>query len=96
MGASVIGHDPAGGTGTVFSSSTTGPKQYTVNLTNVSNAQYIQVALNNVVDSAGNSGNVTGPQMGVLVGDVNASGRIDAADVSIARQQTLTSLPSPP
>jgi hypothetical protein len=25
--------------------------------------------------------------------DLNASGRIDAADVSIARQQTLTSLP---
>jgi hypothetical protein len=25
--------------------------------------------------------------------DINASGRIDAADVSVARQNTLTSLP---
>jgi hypothetical protein len=28
-------------------------------------------------------------QMGVLLGDVNASGRGDAADVSLVRQQTL-------
>jgi hypothetical protein len=34
-------------------------------------------------------GNVISPQMGVLLGDVNASGRVDAADVSSARQQTL-------
>jgi hypothetical protein len=27
--------------------------------------------------------------MGVLIGDVNASGRVDAADVSSVRQQTL-------
>jgi hypothetical protein len=30
--------------------------------------------------------------MGVLLGDVNASGRVDAADVSLARQQTLQSV----
>jgi hypothetical protein len=39
-----------------------------------------------------NTGLVSIP-MGVLLGDVNASGRVDAADVSIAPQQTLTSLP---
>jgi hypothetical protein len=27
--------------------------------------------------------------LGILVGDVNASGRVDAADVSLVRQQTL-------
>jgi hypothetical protein len=27
--------------------------------------------------------------MGVLIGDVNGSGRVDAADVSSVRQQTL-------
>jgi hypothetical protein len=27
--------------------------------------------------------------MGVLLGDVNGSGRVDAADVSLVRQQTL-------
>jgi hypothetical protein len=32
--------------------------------------------------------------MGVLVGDVNASGRVDAADVSLVRQQTLQPIDS--
>jgi hypothetical protein len=30
--------------------------------------------------------------MGVLLGDVNASGRVDAADVSSVRQQTLQTI----
>src|ERR1700737_4280252 len=67
---------------------------YIVNLTGVSTGQYITVTLNSVVDMAGNSGNVTGPQMGVLVGDVNASGRVDAGDVSLVRQQTLQTVTS--
>jgi hypothetical protein len=32
--------------------------------------------------------------MGVLLGDVNASGRVDAADVSLVRQQTLQPITS--
>jgi hypothetical protein len=32
--------------------------------------------------------------MSVLIGDVNASGRVDAADVSLVRQQTLQPLTS--
>jgi hypothetical protein len=32
--------------------------------------------------------------MGVLLGDVNASGRVDAADVSLVREQTLVPIDS--
>jgi hypothetical protein len=90
VGATVTNHNPTAGTGTV-SSSLIGPNpnQYTVNLTNVSNVQYLTVTLNGVLDSTGATGDVTGPQVGILVGDVNASARVDAADVSSVRQQTL-------
>ena len=58
-----------------------------MNLSNVSTGQYVTVTLYNVTDTASNSGNVISPQMGVLIGDVNASGRVDSGDVSSARQQ---------
>ena len=64
------------------------PNQYTVNLTGVTNAQYIAVTLNSVVDAAGNSGNVVSPQLGVLVGDVDATGRVDGNDVSGVQSHT--------
>ncbi len=81
----------ANGTGSVSSSAIgPNPNQYTVNLTGVTNAQYITVGLTNVTDSAANSSSsVLGPSMGVLIADVNASLRVDAADVSSVRQQTL-------
>jgi hypothetical protein len=86
--ANVTGHDPASGTGTVSSNAIgPNPNQYTVNLTNVSTGQYIIVTLNSVLDVAGNSSNVTGPQMGVLVGDVNANGAVTNADVSLVKAQ---------
>jgi hypothetical protein len=40
-----------------------------------------------VVDTAGNSGNVVSPQMGVLVGDVNANGTVSNTDVSVVKTQ---------
>jgi hypothetical protein len=87
--ASVTGHDPAGGTGTVSSSSMgPGANQYTVNLTNVSNAQYIQVTLNSVVDAAGNNGNVLSPQLGILIGDTNKDGFVNSADISQTKSQS--------
>ncbi len=47
------------GTGSVSSSSPgPNPNQYTVNLTGVTNAQYVTVTLNGVLDSTGASGNV--------------------------------------
>ncbi len=77
------------GTIGVGSSSMSG-SDYIVNLTGVCNAQYVTVTLANVNDSAGgHSDNVAGPQMGFLIGDVDASGRVDAADVSLVREQTL-------
>ncbi len=62
--------------------------QCTVNLTGDYNQQYVTVALSNVLDAQANTGNVS-TTMGVLLGDVNASRRVDAADVSSVRQQTL-------
>jgi hypothetical protein len=87
--ASATAHDPTTATGTVLSSSMgPGPNQYTVNLTNVSNAQYLTVTLNNVVDAQPSSGNVISPQMGVLIGDVNATIGVDGNDVAAVQSQT--------
>jgi hypothetical protein len=63
--------------------------EYIVNLTGVPNASHVNVTLNGVTDSVPSSGNVGPVRMDVLLGDVNASGRVDAADVSSVRQQTL-------
>ena len=61
--ASVTSHNPTSGTGMVGSSALgPNPNQYTVNLTGVSTGQYLTVTLNSVLDAAGNSGNVAGPQ----------------------------------
>ena len=63
------------------------PNQYTVNLTGVSTGQYITVTLNNVLDTAGNSSSVLGPQMGVLVGDVNFNGTTNNTDVGLVKAE---------
>jgi hypothetical protein len=88
---SVDGAGVSSGTGTVSSSNidSTDAHNYIVNLTGVTNAQVIKVSLTNVSDSAGDFSGAVSAQMGVLLGDVNASGRVDAADVSLVRQQTL-------
>jgi hypothetical protein len=89
---SVAGANVTGGTGMVVSSSSIGtdPHQYIVNLIGVSNAQYITVTLANVNDSAGNnSSSVVGPSMGVLVGDVNASGVVTSGDTNLCKAQAL-------
>ena len=66
--------------------------EYIVNLSNVPNAQYTAVSLTGVTDSAGNTASTVSATMGVLVGDVNGSKRVDAADVSSVRQQTLQTI----
>jgi hypothetical protein len=68
------------------------PHEYIVDLNNVPNAQYTSVTLTGVTDSAGNTANSLVGTMGVLVGDANASKRVDAADVSLVRQQTLQTI----
>ncbi len=83
----------SGGTGSVSGQSGgAGGNTCGVNLNGVTNAQYVTVTLTGVADTACNVGNVVGPQMGILLGDVNGSGRVDAADVSSVRQQTLQTL----
>ena len=54
----------------------------TVPLTNVANAQAINVTLNNVNGST----NVTIP-MGVLIGDVNGNGAVNASDVALTKSR---------
>ena len=83
---SVEGADVTTGTGTVNNFSVVG-NQVTVNLTGVTNAQTIVITLGRVSDGI-NTSDVQAT-MGVLIGDVNASRRVDAADVSSVRQQTL-------
>jgi hypothetical protein len=69
----------------------TNTNECVVSLTEVLNAQYQTVTLNGVLDNHANQGNVSAT-FGVLLGDVNGSGRVDAADVSLVRQQTLQSV----
>jgi Dockerin type I domain len=66
-----------------------GTMQCGVNLTGIPNAQYITVTLTGVADTACNVGTVIGPQMGVLLGDVNGDGQVDSADLLKVKQQTL-------
>jgi hypothetical protein len=89
--AGVSGAGVTSGTGSV-SASNVDPNDthnYIVNLTGVANAQTISVSLTNVSDSGGEFSATVPVSMGVLLGDVNGSRRVDAADVSSVRQQTL-------
>jgi hypothetical protein len=65
--------------------------QCTENLTGVPNAQYVSVELDNVVDSQNNTGNVA-VQMGVLIGDTNADGFVDSADIGQTKSKSGTAL----
>ncbi len=62
------------------------PNQCTEILTNVPNANYVTAALNDILDSQGNSGNVS-VQMGLLSGDVNADGVVNASDVALTKSR---------
>jgi len=89
------------GAGTV-SSTVLGPnaalnlsaKQFEVNLTGVTNAQYLVVSLVNAKDSTGAIGNVIGPQMGVLIGDVTGNGIVSNGDVSAVQAQVAQTVTS--
>jgi hypothetical protein len=88
---SVSGASVTSGTGSVASSyiDSNDAHNYIVNLTGVTNAQVITVNLSNVTDSAGDFSNTVSERMGVLLGDVDASGRVDSTDVFQVRQQSL-------
>jgi hypothetical protein len=59
----------------------------TINLTGVSNAQTLNINLTGVSDGM-HSGDVSIP-MGVLLGDVDGSGRVDSTDTFLVRQDSL-------
>jgi Carboxypeptidase regulatory-like domain len=86
VGSATVTHDPTKTANVGSSAIGPKPNQYTVNLTNVSDQQYLQVNLGNVTDKLGNNLSVaSSPQMGVLIGDVNASGRTDNGDAIVVR-----------
>jgi len=60
-----------------------------VPLTNVTNAQHLVITLDGVQDAAGAILNNLVARMDVLLGDVDASGRVDSTDVFQVRQQSL-------
>jgi Astacin (Peptidase family M12A)/Divergent InlB B-repeat domain len=92
---SVGGASVTSGTGSVSNNAIgLNNREYLVNLTGVANAQYITVSLTNVHDSVGNAGNLTGPQMGVLVGDTTANGLVNSSDIAQTQSQSGTPVSS--
>jgi glucose/arabinose dehydrogenase len=88
--SSVSGASVANGIGSVsgrmIDSSNT--RQYIVNLTGVTNAQYITVTLSNVTDVAGNTSASVSTTMGVLVGDTTANGAVNSSDIAQTQSQS--------
>jgi CSLREA domain-containing protein len=74
----------AGATANV-SSASVNAAQVTVNLSDVSNAQTISLSLHNVSDGV-NTNDVIVP-MGVLLGDVNSSRKVNSTDVSVTQSK---------
>jgi hypothetical protein len=61
---------------------------YIANLTALPNAQYITATLSNVNDSDGNFSNSVSAIMGLLIGDTNGNGSVNASDVSQTKSQS--------
>jgi len=77
------------GTGSVTSSSIgVDPHQYIVNLVGVTNAQRITVTLSNLSDNAGDFSASVAATMAVLIGDTNADGFENSADISQTKSQS--------
>ena len=87
--SSVGGRSVSSGVGSVSSSAIGGnPHEYIVNLTGVANAQYITVALTNVVDIVGNKSSSVSATMGVLLGDTTANGVVNSSDIAQTQSQS--------
>src|SRR5205814_1458443 len=69
------------------------PREYIVNLSNVPNAQYTDVALTGITDSAGHTATTIGSSMGVLVGDVTGNATVTNTDVSAVKAQVNPTAP---
>jgi hypothetical protein len=86
VSASATGGGPAPGASGAIDS--TDAHRYIVKLTNVPNAQYTTVALSNVMDSDANFSASVQTTMGVLLGDTNADGFVNSADISQTKSQS--------
>jgi glucose/arabinose dehydrogenase len=88
--SSVGGGSVTSGTGGVSSRliDSANTRQYIVNLTGVTNAQYIAVTLGNVVDVAGNTASVVSATMGVLTGDLTSNGMVNSSDIAEAQSKS--------
>jgi hypothetical protein len=89
--SSVSGATLSTGTGSVVSSmiDPLNAHNYIVNLTGVSNAQWIAVTLNNVVDTTGaSSSSVLYGRLGMLTGDTNGDTVVNSADISQVKGQS--------
>ena len=88
--SSVGNRQVTAGTGSVSSAviSSTDPREYIVNLTGVTNAQYLTATLSNVVDVAGNTLPSAVATMGVLLGDTSGNGLVNSSDISDVQAQS--------
>jgi uncharacterized repeat protein (TIGR03803 family) len=88
--ASVGSAGVSSGSGSVSSKSIDGSDahNYIVNLTGIANAQTIAVSLTNVTDSAGNFSTSISGVMKVLIGDTNADGFVNSADIGQTKAQS--------
>jgi glucose/arabinose dehydrogenase len=87
---SSVGGASVNGTGSVSSRmiDSTNTRQYIVNLTGITNAQYVTVGLSNVVDVAGNTASAVSATMGVLTGDTTSNGGVNSSDISQTQSQS--------
>ena len=63
-------------------------REYIVNLSNVTDAQYIKVTLTNVNDVAGDHTGAISAQMGILLGDTNGNRSVNSTDVTQTKGQS--------
>ncbi len=61
---------------------------YIVNLTGVTNAQYVTVSLSNVTDSAGNFSPGVSASMAVLLSDTTADTFVDSSDIGQTKSRS--------
>jgi glucose/arabinose dehydrogenase len=88
--SSVGGASVTNGIGSVSSRmiDSSNARQYIVNLTGVTNAQYIAVTLGSVIDVAGNTSSSISATMGVLLGDTTANGMVNSSDIAQTQSQS--------
>jgi hypothetical protein len=89
--SSVGGASVTNGSGSVSSSNidSNDAHNYIGNLTGVANDQAVTVSLTNVTDAAGNFSSAVSASMGVLLGDVNATGVVTSGDTNLCKAQAL-------